>query len=135
MSGCSTQSSTMGPQVIYTQKTTATWLVHAFSAPESTSDLGAARASVENRASSGAMKFRAYYRTSNDGVTWDAWTSLYADGTNEQTNDGTSYGPDFVSVLNAVKGKQLIQWGVGAVNTSGPATELATTTLKIDRKR
>jgi hypothetical protein len=39
-----------------------------------------------------------------------------------------------VDLTNAVKGKQLIQWGVGVINTSGTATELATTTLKIDRQ-
>jgi hypothetical protein len=132
--GCGSASSTLGPQVVYSQKSTSVWLVHAMSAPESTVGVGGVRAALENRSSTGAVKTRAYYRTSNDGVTFEAWTALYADGVTEQTNDGTAYGADYVDLTNAVKGKQLIQWGVGVINTSGTATEMATTTLKVDRK-
>ena len=131
---CGSASSTMGPQVVYSQRSTSVWLVHAASAPESTVGVSGARAAIENRASTGAVKTRTYYRTSNDGVTFDSWTALYGDGVTEQTNDGTSYGADYVDLSNAVKGKQLIQWGVGVINTSGTATEMATSTLKIDRK-
>ncbi len=94
-----------------------------------------ARGSIENRSSTGLIKTRIIYRLSNDGASWDNWTTLYASGVTEQTNDGTSYGASFIDLVSAVAGKQMIQWGVEAINTSGSATEITTVIVKIDRKR
>lgn len=132
---CESSSTAFGPQTIWTKKDNASWLQHAIGAPESAADLLKARGSIENRSSSGLIKTRVIYRTSNDGASWDAWASLYANGANELTNDGTVYGPSYIDLAATVAGKQLIQWGVEAINTSGTATELATVIVKIDRKK
>lgn len=132
---CGSDSTALGPQTVWSKKVNDAWLQHAMGEPESTTCLAKVRGSIENRSSTGALKSRIVYRLSNDGATWDAWTTLYAGGTTEQTNDGTSYGATFVDLLGAVAGKQLIQWGCEVTNTSGTATEIGSVIIKIDRKR
>lgn len=126
---------TLGPFTVWTQKSSSTYLFHPASSPESTVNWRDVRGSVENRASSGAISTRIVYRLSNDGVTWDNPLALYRSPNNPQvqTNDGTSYGSGFVDLSADIQGKQWIQWGVEAVNSSGTSTELATVTVKLDR--
>jgi hypothetical protein len=130
---CGSDTTTLGPQIARSKKDDTNWLTHAFSPPEGTTTVRKIRGSIENRSSTGAAKTRIVYRLSNDGSTWQAWTTLYAGGTNEQTNDGTTYGGSFVDLASAVQGYQLIQWGVQVINTSGSATEIVNVTVKLDR--
>lgn len=135
MASCANSSSVFGPFTVWSKKDNSNWLAHVASDPETTADLAKARTSIENRSSSGAVKSRVVYRLSNDGDTWGGWTPLYSNGTAEQTNDGTTYGASFVDLLSTVQDKQLIQWGVEVINTSGTATEMITVVIKLDRKR
>ena len=135
MSSCGNDSTAKGPQQTWSKKDTTNWLFHPFGAPEDTTDLKAVRASIENRSSTGAYKSRVAYRLTNDGATFEDPVSLYANGASEQPNDGTTYGATFVDLSAAVAGKQLIQWGAQGINSSGTATEMAMTTIKIDRKK
>lgn len=130
---CGNNSSSYGPQPLWSKKDDTNWNSHAMGAPQSTTGLKKVRGSIENRSSSGAAKSRIAYRFSNDGATWQGWTPLYAPGTNEQSNDGTTYGSTFVDLTSTAAGWQLIQWGAQVINTSGTATELVTTTIKIDK--
>lgn len=125
---------TLGPFTVWTQKS-ATYLFHPASAPESTVNWRDVRGSIENRGSSGAISTRIVYRLSNDGITWDSPLALYRSPNNPQvqTNDGTAYGSTFVDLSGDIQGKQWIQWGVEAANSSGTSTELATVTVKLDR--
>lgn len=131
---CADGSTTLAPKNVWTKKDTANWLAHAFTEVESAADIGKVRGSLEVRSSTGAIKTRIAYRTTNNGSTFDAWTPLYASGTNEQLNDGTMFGPSFVDLSNVVAGKQGIQWGVEAINASGVATEICAATIKLDKK-
>lgn len=130
-----TDSQTLGPLTVWTQKSNSTYLFHPASPPESTPKWRDVRGSIENRASSGAISTRIAYRLSNDGTTWEAPLALYRSPNNPQvqTNDGTAYGSGFVDLSSDLQGKQWIQWGVEAINSSGTTTELATVTVKLDR--
>lgn len=77
------------------------------------------------------IKVRVAYRYSNDGVTWDNPVALYANGTNEQTNDGAVYG-NFADI--STNQKLFIQWGFQAINSSGTAVEMAMASMKIDKR-
>jgi len=128
-------SVTLGSRPVWSQKDTTNWLTHALTEPESTVNLAKVRGSIENKSSTGAVKTRIAYRTTNDGSNFDAWTPLYTAGTSEQSNDGTTYGASFVDLLSAVAGKQAIQWGVQVINiNASTATELCSVTIKLDKR-
>lgn len=128
-------SVTLGPRTVWSQKDTTNWLAHALTEPESTTGLAKVRGSIQNASSTGAVKTRIVFRTTNDGNTFDAWTPLYTSGTNEQSNDGTTYGASFIDLLSTVAGKQAIQWGVQTINiNASTATELTSVTVKLDKR-
>lgn len=135
---CSDKCSTVtvyGPQAAWSKKSDADWLTHAVSDPEPTTNLKAAGSTIEIRSSSGALKGRVVYRTSDDGSTFGAWTVLNTNPTQVQTNDGISYRPGFIDLLSAVAAKQLIQWGVEIANTSGTSLEMCAVLVKVERVR
>jgi hypothetical protein len=72
------------------------------------------------------------YRYSEDGITFGAWTPLYAAGTNEQVNDGLTQ-PDTSSDVTT-GAKRLIQWGVEVANTSGTSLEAAVATIQVETR-
>ncbi len=123
-------STTYGPLPVWSAKSTATWLFHPASAPESSTGIKFARPALEVAQSSGAIKVRPAVRYSNDMVTWDSASAIDA-ANMTQTNNGLKYG-SFTDIETGAK--LYLQWGVEVCNDSGTATEMALISLRIDRK-
>lgn len=123
-------STTHGPALAWSQKSTSTWLFIPLAAPESSVGINFVRPTLEVGQSSGAIKVRPALRYSDDMSTFDSAAAI--DATNmTQTNDGIKYGA-WTDIQSGQK--NFVQFGVQVENDNGTATELAMVTLRLDRK-
>ncbi len=125
-----TDSKTLGPIPVWSNKTNNTWLFHPLSAPQPSTGVNFARPTLEVAQSSGAIKVRPVVRYSNDMQTWDGPFAIDA-ANMTQTNDGVKFGT-FTDIQGGAK--NFLQWGVEVTDSAGTPTELAMVSLRVDTK-
>lgn len=128
---CESGSHQAGPLPVWSQKDTTNWVFHPALPPMDSARHKYVRASIEMAQNSGACKIRPALRMSNDGVTWDTPVAI---GSDTRNSNGTTYGNTFNDMGTTTAAKQIVQYGVQAVNDSGTALEMCSASLKIDVK-
>lgn len=132
---CDAKTDTFGPIPVWTGKSSSVWLFFPASGLLDTGSIKEARASLELSQGTGDIEIRVAMRTSNDGTTWSTPVELSAQ---TQTGDGTAYGAGYIDLWNtttfpndALKDKQLVQFGFFVKNVSGSGIEMGSATLRL----
>lgn len=123
-----------GTRIVWTAKSDveANAIFVAFSDGMNTAEIAKIRTSFALSDSSGGVKVRPAYRTSDDNLSWSAPTTI---GTQYLDANGTSQPAGWTDLVSALSTKQLVQFGMIAYNkTTGLAVELGNVYLKIDIK-